>query len=344
MHLCLLNRKFLVSLVAVVFVLVGEALAASPEINRFEANPVNTFAPGTELVFYLEGTPQATATVMISGLKQPITLRETGLGWYEGSYTLRTNDRIPGNPAIRATLRQGSRAANAALAYPLVTEARVPARGPATEARAPARGPAIERFTMDPERIEPGMELVFTLEGTPNANATFSIKNVARGMAMTETRPGVYEGRYTVRRQDNFAANDVTAALEANGQVERARVTAAASGQPRYGQERHGQAGFPLEVTSPHNMAEVRGGSIEVRGRSAPNLPLTVQVEATTSVGGLIGLNQNIMSRTVTTDDRGNFTFSFEPRLTVPGTHYEVNISGTMGGQEKKQKLTLVQR
>src|SRR5262249_26209492 len=140
MDLCLLNRKFLVGLVAVFLVLAGEALAASPEINRFDANPVNGLAPGTEPGFHLESPREERATVTISGLKQPISLRETGLGWYEGSYTLRTNDRITGNPAVRATLRQGNRSATASLAYPLVAEA-----------RGPAGGTVIQRFTMEPE-------------------------------------------------------------------------------------------------------------------------------------------------------------------------------------------------
>ena len=45
--------------------------------------------PGTELSFRLEGTPQAQATVSISGISQPIPLRETEAGIYEGRYTIR---------------------------------------------------------------------------------------------------------------------------------------------------------------------------------------------------------------------------------------------------------------
>jgi hypothetical protein len=92
-------------------------------------------------------------------------------------------------------------------------------------------------------------------------------------------------------------------------------------------------------------MAEVQRGLIEVRGRSAPNVALNVRVEATNALSGLIGGTQNILSRTVTTDERGNFAFSFEPpTVTVPGTRYEVNISGTLAGQEKSTQLTLQQR
>src|ERR671933_743726 len=72
----------------------GQA-AAPPEIVNFEADPVNALVPGTELSFRLEGTPRATATVSVSGIEQPIPLRETDVGVYEGRYTIRQRDRLP---------------------------------------------------------------------------------------------------------------------------------------------------------------------------------------------------------------------------------------------------------
>jgi len=340
-----LSRKYLAGLLGLLFVLTIGVLTASVadalEIVRFEANRVNDLAPGTDLTFRLEGTPQATAMVTVSGIRQPITLRETDSGLYEGSYTIRTSDRLPSNPDIRATLRQGNRTTTASLAEPLMTTAQGPAR---RSTQGLASRPQIQRFTMEPNRIEPGTEVVFTLEGTPNATAAVNVRNVARDIPMTEIQPGVYEGRYTVRRQDAFSANNVTATLEVHGQVERTRLAAqmgAGTAQTGFAQ----QTGSPIEVTSPKNMAEVPKGPVEVRGRSAPNVPLNVRVEATNSLGGLIGVNQNVLSRTVTTDGSGNFAFSFEPpSVTMPGTRYEVNISGNVAGQEQSKQLTLVQR
>jgi hypothetical protein len=299
--------------------------AAPPEIRHFEADPVDVLGPGTELSFRLEGTPQAQATVSISGITQPIPLRETEGGVYEGRYTIRRTDTLPSAPVVRATLRQGSRATTTQLSPPL-----------GRAAPAPTRAPAIQRFTMVPERIEPGTELVFTLEGTPQGKASFSIDQIARGVVMAEIQPGVYEGRYTVRRQDRFAAADVSAALEAQGQVARARL----SGATRPGAQRD----LPLEFTSPADMSEVGSGAIEVRGRSAPHQALQVVVEGITSVGGVAGLKQNILTRTITTDDRGQFAFTFEPRLPVPVTRYEVRVSGTLAGQEHIRILALVRR
>lgn len=338
-----LNRKCLIGLLGFFAALTVGVLAApvadAIEIVRFDANPVYELAPGTELVFRLEGTPQARATVTIKGIKPPITLSETSAGYYEGSYTIRTNDRLPSKPDVRATLRQGNLTTTAWLTQPLVTAAQEPSREP-------SRGVDIQRFTMEPNRIEPGMELVFTLEGTPYATATLSIRDVARDLSMTEVQPGVYEGRYTVRQRDRFSANNVSAKLEANGRVAQARLATSAqqTAQARNARPLERTA-FALEVTSHRNMAEVPKGPIEVRGRSAPNVPLNVRVEATSALGGLIGVNQNLLSSTVTTDDRGNFAFRFDPpSITMPGTRYEVNISGEWAGQEKSKHLTLVQR
>ena len=339
MNTYFLSRKCLVGLLGFFAVLIVGVLAAAAadalEIVRFDANPVNELVPGTELVFRLEGTPQAKAIVTISSIRQPITLRETNTGFYEGSYTIRTGDRLPSNPDVRATLRQGNLTTTARLTQPLVTAAQTP-----------SRGLDIQRFTMEPNRIEPGTELVFTLEGTPNATATFGIRDITRDITMTEVQPGVYEGRYTVRQQDMFSANNVSARLEANGKMARARLATSAQQAAQTRNVRPSeQAGFSLEVTSHRDMAEVLKGSIEVRGRSAPNLPLNVRVEATNALGGLIGAKQSILSSTVTTDERGNFTFRFEsPSITMPGTRYEVNISGQWAGEEKSKQLTLVQR
>jgi hypothetical protein len=330
MHACAVGRTHVLDILAMLALLLGALLtsaqaAAPPEIRHFEADPVDVLGPGTELSFRLEGTPKAQATVSMSGIKQPIPLRETEVGVYEGRYTIRQTETLPRAPVVRATLRQGSLATTTQLSQPL-----------GSAAPAPTRAPAIQRFTMAPERIEPGTELVLTLEGTPQGKASFTIDKITRGVAMAEIQPGVYEGRYTVRRQDRFAAADVSAALEAQGQVARARL----SGATRPSAQRD----VPLEFTSPADMSEVGSGAIEVRGRSAPHQSLQVVVEAITAVGGITGLNQNILTRTITTDDRGQFAFTFEPRLPVPVTRYEVRVSGTVAGQEHSRTLTLVRR
>lgn len=73
---------------------------------------------------------------------------------------------------------------------------------PAVVAPSPA---AIERFVVRTDGpVQPGRELRFRLHGTPGARVHLEIPGVARGLAMVETRPGVYQTAYVVRRGDTL--------------------------------------------------------------------------------------------------------------------------------------------
>lgn len=198
------------------------ALAAHPDIDSFDVEQVSSLDPGTELVFRIEGTPKARASLRISGVPRTIILKETSRGEYEGTYTIRKNDRISPNATVTATLAQGKKRTVARLGEKLVAGAIVVQPSPSP---APANV-TIERFTVDQlERFEPGAELKFTLTGTPRARASYTIENVVANRPMEEVRTGVYEGTYTIRRQDNFSPGmRVTATLQLNGQVARSQL------------------------------------------------------------------------------------------------------------------------
>jgi hypothetical protein len=55
--------------------------------------------------------------------------------------------------------------------------------------------------------LSPGTELVFTVEGTPRTKASLTIGTFAPNIAMQEIEPGIYEGHYTVRRNDKISSN-----------------------------------------------------------------------------------------------------------------------------------------
>lgn len=212
-------RSILFSLLLLVSPL---ALAKHPDIDSFDVEQVSSLDPGTELVFRIEGTPKARASLRITGVPRTIILKETSRGEYEGTYTIRKNDKIPANATVTATLAQGKKRTVARLGESLV------AGGIVVQPR-PSPAPtnvSIERFTVDQlERFEPGAELKFTLTGTPRARATYTIENVVANRPMEEVRPGVYEGTYTIRRSDNFSPGmRVTATLQLNGQVARSQL------------------------------------------------------------------------------------------------------------------------
>jgi outer membrane lipoprotein SlyB len=84
--------------------------------------------------------------------------------------------------------------------------------------RAAALGPRIEGFNVDEvRRLDPGTELNFDLYGSPGGNATLRIDGATRNLTLTETRPGTYEGTYTISDHDRInPGSAVTANLHVN--------------------------------------------------------------------------------------------------------------------------------
>lgn len=197
-------------------------VAAVPVIESLTVEDFDDLSAGTDLEFTLEGTPRGRASLRIPGIPRTIPMREVDPGVYEASYTIKKKDRIAGHLPVRATLKVGRYSTTAQMSQRLVA---APQAQPTPRPRAPG-ALIIERFTVAPvERIEPGTEMRFTVTGTPSARASFTIEGVAANIPMSETRPGTYEGRYTIRRQDNFPPGvDITATLQAEGQVVRSRL------------------------------------------------------------------------------------------------------------------------
>jgi outer membrane lipoprotein SlyB len=119
-----------------------------------------------------------------------------------------------------ATTRQTLAAAVVA-ALPLFT-ATVPLSAQAQEhPRVRAMEPRIEGFNVNEvRRLEPGAELNFDLYGTPGGSATVRIDGATRNLRMTETRPGTYQGTYTIGTHDRIRPDSsVSANLRVNGLV-----------------------------------------------------------------------------------------------------------------------------
>lgn len=81
--------------------------------------------------------------------------------------------------------------------------------------------PQIQAFYVDEvKRIAPGVELNFSVYGTPGGQASLRIAGATRNLILTEIDAGEYEGTYTISARDRIAArSQVTANLRFGNQV-----------------------------------------------------------------------------------------------------------------------------
>lgn len=314
----------------------------APQIDYFSVKPVERLSPGAELVFTLQGTPNAQATLTIGNTARNLPMRETESGVYEGRYTIRSQDQFTENTPVRANLMKGDRVSSSRLQQPLVASGSTTTTPSATSSN---QAVAIESFKAQPvQQLDPGTELDFTLVGTPKAKATFSIEGVTNNQPLSEVSPGTYEGKYVIRRQDVLptAGNvNVTARLQSGRDSIRARLdsplVASGSGSTTTTTQ------LPLEIISPQNNSSVQG-SVELKGRSAPGATVSVNVQAVTSLAGLVGVNRNILSQSVQADPQGNFSVSFKPTPAIPGTQYQVSLKASKGDRTNEESLVLQQQ
>lgn len=322
---------------------VAQRTANQIQIDSFSVNDVDQLTPGTELVFTLEGTPNARASLTIGTGGRNLPMQEVEPGVYEGRYVIRNGDQLTDDTVVRANLRRGNQVASTRLQQPLATETAT--NGNSDLDNRSARSLFIDRFNVEPvQQLEPGAVLNFTLTGTPNAKATFSIEGVTYNQPMQEVSSGTYEGQYVIRRQDAFpdSGTTVTASLQSGRQVVRARLNQdlfAGNGSTN----NTSTTQLPLDILSPQDNSRV-SGTVEVRGRSAPNATVAVKVQASNSVAGIIGFNRDILNRTIRTDAQGNFSFTFNPSVSIPGTRYQVSLNATKGNQSSEESLVLIQQ
>ena len=84
-------------------------------------NPPNNLVAGSELIFTLEGSPDASASVRINGVRGKLDLEQVRPGVYEGAYAIKNRDRIESNTVVTGNLRLGTKEQSKVLAQSLLT-------------------------------------------------------------------------------------------------------------------------------------------------------------------------------------------------------------------------------
>ena len=188
--------------------------AAQPAIANISINSDAGVSPGATIRLQLTAAAnasRASVTLGDSGIVVPLT--QQGAGNYAGSHVVRRSDRIDPTQLMTARITVGERTVARQFHYPPSFQALAMGAAPQAaqapvQVQAPPQAPvarmAIERFFIrSTGPVEPGRELRFRLVGAPGGDAWMDIPGVIQGVDLRETRPGEYEGVYTVRQRDN---------------------------------------------------------------------------------------------------------------------------------------------
>lgn len=128
-----------------------------------------------------------------------------------------------------------------------------------------AQANLIDRFVLRPAgRLHAGQEVRFRLHGAPGAQAWVDVPGVINGVDLVESRPGVYEGTYVIRRRDNLDAFASSVATLQSGQ-QRASARVDVRGNDRNDRDdRFGRDERPPQIS---DVTPAQGERIAERGR-----------------------------------------------------------------------------
>lgn len=167
--------------------------ASLAQVQTFSVNQLEQVTPGNELEFTLRGTPNQNVSLNIAGATAKVQMSEVAPGKYEGTYTVRSRDRITAESLVTARMERDGKVTTTSLDQSVVKGARSPL----------GALPTIAAFTVAAsEPVQPGDEIRFALKGSAGGRARAVLVGVDQPIALREASRGVYEGTYTLRRQD----------------------------------------------------------------------------------------------------------------------------------------------
>jgi hypothetical protein len=189
--------------------------------------------------------------------------------------------------------------------------------------------------------ISPGDTLIVRMAAAPGSRASFSIGPI-KNIVMTERSPGVYEGDYTIRRDDELRNDVVTGTIETSD-GETFTMQAPDRVSTRSGRPRPDHNDAP-RIDSPSRDDRIDSPLI-VRGTAAPRSRVHLKIESRSTLLGAITLKGDVFSGTLRVDDRGNWQSEEITLRSSAGkdTEYIVTIYGVdANGESNTETTTLV--
>jgi len=193
-----------------------------------------------------------------------------------------------------------------------------------------------------------GEDLTVSAFGSPQANASFVIAGINQNnpIPMNEVRPGVYEGRYTIRRSDGQLNTRLAVTLSKQGMNPVSRdfngmiaINATGTTTP---------ANTPRSLKP--NILNVQNNDavsfpLELRGETLPNASVQIVVESVNSLAGIVNVSQRLFNLSAVANSQGVFNVQLPQASNLhAGSLYLVRLTATQDNKTASTELLLRQK
>ncbi|MHB1462835.1 MAG: copper amine oxidase N-terminal domain-containing protein [Armatimonadota bacterium] len=203
-------------------------------------------------------------------------------------------------------------------------------------------GSVITSFThSDVTDMQPGDVITAKMKGEANSTVNFVITsqagNVIATKAMPETSAGVYEGEYTIRKNQDINGATISGTLKvASGQVYTVQAEGTVNAPALT------DSSIPV-ITSPKEGNSVTTPLV-ITGKASPNTSVRITVEYSTKVLGLFETNGALTDQIATTNSKGIFKSSDISLTTLiqgSNTIYTINVTSVNANGDESEPTTV---
>jgi hypothetical protein len=262
------------------------------------------------------------------------------------------------NPSIIAPNNVASRGEVAALIYqtiyrmgdrnlPPLTIGTLGQTAVAPPPPAPALSIEIIQTNANPNQpLLGGEDLIVSAFGTPQATASFVIAGINQNnpIPMNEVRPGVYEGRYTIRRSDGQLNTRLAVTLSKQGMTSVTRDFNGTIAINATGTAESIPNTLKPQILNVQNNDAV-SFPLELRGQTLPNASVQIVVESINSIAGVINVAQRLFNLSAVANNKGIFNVQLPQASNLAsGSLYRIRFTASLDNKSESTELFLKQK